>query len=318
MQLRKATDEQKRQRDPLAWAEWGARLSRDQFLERERRLRAHPWAKESMTTWLWTGEGDSALASCETFRMTSLLQTAEGHIEEGSTHGVASVLVEPTLRGRGHASAMMGALLKELQKLPGSHASLLYSDVGARLYERVGYVPRPAFDRVFSPEAGDPSEGVDHLITDKELSSAFQSVRVPRDPFAVWPTAAQLDWHLERERIYSQLLGEPRTEACGANLGGSSVFFAGDLKNKVLRILLLSAQGASEAVALLRTARRIAHRARLNQVIYWSQPVPFRWPEASDGGGVRVERIGELPMLAPFHPRIDPSEWKLAPRALWI
>jgi hypothetical protein len=271
-----------------------------------------------MTTWVWTDEADSILASCESFQMKSLLQTAEGGIQEGSTFGIASVLVEPTLRGRGHATRMMRVLMKELQTRPLSHASLLFSDVGTRLYEQVGYAARPAFDRIFSPEAGDPAEGVDQLIDESGLSSAFQAVRVPRDPFVVWPTAAQLDWHLERERIYSQMLGEPRTGVCGAKLGGSTVFFVGDLKNKVLRVLLLSAQSAPEAVALLRAARRVAYRSRLNQIIYWSQPVPFRWPEASDGGGVRVERIGELPMLAPFHPRIDPSEWKLAPRALWI
>ena len=71
MRLTKATAAQKIERDRLAHAEWGQRLSVEQFLEREARLRAHAFSREGMTTWLLVDERSAVLSSCETFRMES-------------------------------------------------------------------------------------------------------------------------------------------------------------------------------------------------------------------------------------------------------
>ncbi len=318
MRLVPASEQQKRARDPVAWAEWGSRLSVEQFLEREQRLRAHAWCREGMQTWLWCGSGDEVLASCESFRMRSFIGLGSpGDREEGVTFGVASVLTEQRLRGHGYASGMMRALVERLRVEPGAHGSLLYSDVGATLYERAGYVPRPAPDRVFSPLPGEPSRSVDALIAENGLATALEQVPVPEDPFVVWPTATQLDWHLERARVYESLLNEPRPVACGARAGSSTAFWAADLKNRVLRILLLAAFSEAEGVALMRAARQEAHATGLSEVRLCEQPVPFHWPASEDGGALS-ERIGELPMLVAFDSRVRPEQWNLAPRALWV
>ena len=316
MHLVVASEQEKQARDPLAWAEWGARLGVEQFLVREERLRAHAWSREGMQTWLWRGAEGEVLSSCETFRMRSFLGPVDRR-EEGVTFGVASVLTEPRLRGRGHASGMMRALVERLRHEPGAQASLLYSDVGATLYERAGYVAREARDRVFSPLSGDPAAEVDARLVERELALALEETPVPADEFVVWPTAVQLDWHLERERVYAALLNAPRPSSCGARAGGSTAFWAADLKNGVLRILLLVASNESEGVALMRAARRVAHASGLREVRLCEQPVPFRWP-ASEDGGVLGDRVGELPMLAPLDPRVKPERWNLAPRALWV
>ena len=316
MQLVEATAQQKRDRDPVAWAEWGARLTVEQFLEREQRLRAHTWSREGMQTWLWCGSEGEVLSSCETFRMRSFLGPVDRR-EEGVTFGVASVVTEPRLRGRGYASGMIQALVKRLRGAPRAQASLLYSDVGASLYARAGYVPRPAPDRSFSPAAGDPAASVDALVFERDLGAALDGTPIPEDAFVVWPTAAQLDWHIERERVYASLLNESRPGSCGARAGGSTAFWAADLKNRVLRILLLSAGAEDEGVSLMRAARQVAHASGLREVRLCEQPVPFRWPTSMDGG-VLNERVGELPMLAPLDPRVRAEAWNLAPRALWI
>ena len=316
MQLIEATEQQTRERDPVAWAEWGARLGLEQFLEREERLRAHPWSRQGMKTWLWCGSGGEVLSSCESFRMRSFLGPPQRR-EEGVTFGVASVVTEPRLRGHGYASGMIKALVARLRAEPGAHASLLYSDVGASLYERAGYVARPAPDRIFSPMAGEPAASVDALIAERDLAAALENTPVPEDDFVVWPTAVQLDWHLERERIYASLLHEPRSGSCGARAGESTAFWAADLKNRVLRILLLSTRTQAEGVSLMRAARRVAHATGLREVRLCEQPVPFRWPDSEEGGELG-ERVGELPMLAALDPRVRPEAWNLAPRALWV
>ena len=52
MELVIATDEDKRQRDHLGHSAWGGKLSIDQWVLRDERLRAHAWARRAMTTWL--------------------------------------------------------------------------------------------------------------------------------------------------------------------------------------------------------------------------------------------------------------------------
>ncbi|HLM71259.1 MAG TPA: hypothetical protein VK459_01150, partial [Polyangiaceae bacterium] len=205
MRILLATDEQKIERDLLAHEAWGQGLSPEGFAERERRLRAQAWAREVMLTWLLVDEAGEILASCETFRMESALHQKDGDPIAGSTYGVASVFTEPKLRGRGYASRMMALLPAALlARDPGALSIVLFSDVGPGIYARVGYVERPAFDWVLDPVEGDPGEGVE-LIGEEEVVSALSLIPRPAEGFVVWPTAGQVDWHLERERIYASL-----------------------------------------------------------------------------------------------------------------
>ena len=98
--LREATAEEIQRRDAITHPSWGLPLSVEQYRERERRLRAHPFSRQGMTSWHWA-EGSTVLASCETFRMRSVLAG-----EEGTTYGVASVYTEPALRGRNVVDAL--------------------------------------------------------------------------------------------------------------------------------------------------------------------------------------------------------------------
>lgn len=313
MRLVEATEAQKLARDPLTHPEWGAKLTVPQYLERERRLREHPWAAGGMTTWLWTGEGGEILASCETYRMHSRVRGGA----HGVTFGVASVFTAPELRGRGHCTRMMQALIPRLRREKDAQASILFSDVGAGLYGRAGYAVRPGADRVFDPLEGDPAEGVDALISETDVPSALARIVPPEDSFVVWPSAAQLDWHLERERIYSELLSTARPRVAGARAGAATAFWSGQLKDRRLWVLLLDARSADEAIALLRSARRVAAEAGLAEVRRWDAPVPFVWPWPPEGGRI-VQRQGELAMIAPLDPRVEPDGWLRVSRGLWI
>ena len=76
--LVEADDAQKRARDELTASAWGKGLSSAQFLAREAALRAHPFAREAMRTWLWV-DGGQVCCSCETFEVRARpLQPVDG------------------------------------------------------------------------------------------------------------------------------------------------------------------------------------------------------------------------------------------------
>ncbi|MCU1282890.1 MAG: hypothetical protein JWM53_6436, partial [bacterium] len=86
MKLDFVNADEKRARDRIAYEAWGDLLSTEQYLQREERLCAHPWARETMTCWAWRGGGGEILSSCETYRMCSAVDG-----ERGETWAVASV-----------------------------------------------------------------------------------------------------------------------------------------------------------------------------------------------------------------------------------
>src|SRR5581483_10210191 len=110
---------------------------------------------------------------------------------------------EPHLRGKGHATKMMDAVVARLEERPNAQACVLFSDVGARLYERSGFVAVPGKDLVLPALSGDPAKGVTPLT---ELKPR------PRDGdgLVLRPTADQLDWAVAREALYAGYLRQQR------------------------------------------------------------------------------------------------------------
>jgi GNAT superfamily N-acetyltransferase len=308
MKLVAATGEQKRARDRQAHAAWGAHLSIDGYVEREERLRTHPWARQAMDTWFLLGDDGALLSSCETYRVDGWRRGVRSEV-----WAVASVFTEELLRGRGHATVMLDRLL-ERARAAGVLASILYSDVGARQYERNGYRPRPAEDLLFTPLTGDAADGVDVLVADADSASA--SPAAPSQDFVVWPTAAQLDWHVERTRSYAALLARPSLPWVGARAGSGEIRWMVDWKSDSLKVLLMAAARADEAAALVRAAQRTAMTLALREVRLWAQPWPFDAERAL--GGTRVTRPDSLPMLAPLDPSLTADAWRHIPRAVWV
>jgi GNAT superfamily N-acetyltransferase len=304
MNLRVADEEAARDRDRVTYESWGSALTIEQYLAREARLRAHAWSRGVLTSWLYCDAGGAALCSCETYRMASLMDGARGE-----TWAVASVYTEPAVRRRGHARAMMKALV-ERARAAGAHASILFSDVGAPIYERSGYVAAPAFDLIFPPLAGDAAAGVDVLLREPvELAP-------PDDKFSVWPTADQLSWHLVRARIYGEALGRAPLAYAGARAGSATAIFGVDWLRDGLYVLALTATRGDEAEAVIAAARRVAHSLGLREARLWAQP--WRFTGRDDLGGDRVARNGALPMLASFRAALDVTMWRTIPRAVWV
>lgn len=320
MHLVLATEAQKAERDRVTHAAWGSPLTVEQFHLRELRLRAHPWCAAGMKTWLLCEDDGRVLASCETFHNDSFLRGADGRPVHGDSFSIASVFTEDRLRGRGHATRMMDLVAAELERAsPKGHAAVLFSDVGAPLYRRSGYEEVPAWDWNLParPHDAHPPRRVDALLKDGDVAAALARMPRPDAPFYLWPSPEQVDWHLERERVYAELLPRPRPEACGATVGDSTVLWAMMARYGELVVLMLDARSGEDAAVLVEAARAVAHRAGLAKVVLWEQPdtaeLVARLP-----GATRVARDGSLPMLRPLRPGLPPAAGVPFPRALWV
>jgi GNAT superfamily N-acetyltransferase len=318
MRLVLASDAQKAERDVVTYPAWGAPLSVEGYLEREKRLRAHAWPRAELKTWLLCADDGGVLASCETYRTDSFLRAPDGALTPGDSFAIASVFTEERLRGRGYATRLMDLLAAELElTAPRAQSALLFSDVGAALYGRSGYQELPAWDWCLAPEPGEPSARVDRLLTEADLSTALARMRRPEVPFFYWPTPAQLDWHLERERVYAELMPRPRPEANGATVRESTALWYMMGRTGTLMVMVFDARSASDAAALLGAARRVAHRAGLSRVVLWEEPATAPLL-AQVPGAVRQPREGSLPMVRPLRPGLPFGATTPIPRVLWV
>jgi hypothetical protein len=310
-----ATEAQKEARDLLTVESWGQGLSTDEYLRRERRLRALAVPRLDMRCWLLVDGRGHVLSSCETLTFPSLLRVDAAE-SWGHSFGVASVFTEGPLRGRGYATRALDLLCETLLREPSAHAAVLYSDVGAAQYARSGFVARPAYDWRWPPAAaGAESEAA--FFGDDALSWRWAARTVAEGRFVLHPTVDTFHWLLERERIYCEALGRPRPRACGAAVGNSLALWYAQPKDSRLWLCWLDAQDAKSARALVLAARVVARDAGLSEVRLWEEPDGPPSPEGLEGG-FREKRSGSLPMLRPLDARVRPEDWRRIPRALWV
>lgn len=296
-----ATAAEQRARDALTAAVWGGGLSTAQFLEREQRLRAHPWAAATMTTWLWRDEAGAVLASCESF-----LDQAHAGSRSGTAATIASVFTEPHLRGQGHAGAMLRAVVQRLRGDPRCLAVTLFSEIGTELYQRLGFWPVPAFDTFF-PARPDAPSGVSWV-----QAPLPSPVHPEGDPHTLRLalSSSRLDWQLERERVYGAAMGRGPLTHHGARVGESTITWTAYWKTDELQVLSLDAREPSHLPALLHAAGYAAHACGLSVVRVWETRDLSGLP-----GAQRLERTDEIAMFLPLLPGVQ--GWTMVERGLW-
>ena len=310
--LVEATPDMSRARDRATFEAWGGGLSLEDYLELEGRLRGHAWAREAAASWQLRAGADDVLCSCETYRMDSRCGASLGH-----SYGIASVYTEPGRRRRGHVSALLARLAEHLVRIdPRAQAMVLFSDVALETYGKSGFAARPALQLAFPALEGDPGAGVDATVREDELPRLLADLPLPAGAFAIRPSAAQIDWQLERERCAAGMAGLPRAPGCGARLGAAAILWTADHRYGELKILLLQAPRRAEAEALVLSARRAAGAAGLRRAVLWCGPGDPPWPGAVAED--RLERLEAVPMLRPLDPRVRAGDWDWIPRALWL
>lgn len=238
---------------------WSCGLTPDQFLQREQRLLERSAFQQPRVLTAYAlvpgddGEHeDACVASCETYRVTGVVRSSSGDLQEGVLYGIASVFTPQQHRRKGYAARLLLLVRQHLERLEQEAASprflgtLLMCEAAPGLYTSLGYVaaPRddddnPPQDWEFTPaEPGFEMHSTCKMITAADLPvvAADLAARVkatlaaaPHGAWAVVPTASQLAWHLDREEARRKVAGLPAALAtCGAACGRSIVLWALD------------------------------------------------------------------------------------------
>ena len=111
---------------------WGGGLSEERFQMFQRRLADAPEAKGRYRLLGWF-VGDALTAAMKAYDLH-----AEFAGKPLRVLGIGAVFTPPSLRRRGYAAAMLRAAMEEYGR-GGAHAAVLFSDIGARYYERLGF-----------------------------------------------------------------------------------------------------------------------------------------------------------------------------------
>jgi hypothetical protein len=111
---------------------WGGGLSEDRFQMFQRRLADAPEARERyrLLGWFVNGTWTAAMKAYD-LRATCAARPLR-------VLGVGAVFTPPELRRRGHAAAMLRAVMEDYATR-GGQAAVLFSDIGVRYYERLGF-----------------------------------------------------------------------------------------------------------------------------------------------------------------------------------
>lgn len=208
--------------DRLTYTSWGKSLSIEEYLRRERRMRALAFS-QGLRQWSLL-DGTQLLASCETYEVPAT-HTRAGKVQTGLVHGVASVFVEEKLRGRGYASQLLSRLHEQLRS-EGILGCYLFSEVDPKLYARLGYVVRPLrltrYAAVDKSRERLPAELPWRWLSESAVPALLQQrYQTFRPSLCVQTSPQQLDWHWQRGRFYGEALSRPSSPWVGAQAGSA-------------------------------------------------------------------------------------------------
>lgn len=289
-------------RDRLTHDAWGSSLTREQFLDRERTLRQTAHGRLSMRSWVLRLPNGAVCASAETFR----LPLHPG----GAVEVVASVFVDRALRGVGMASRLMAHLVKARREA-GIDALVLFSEVGAGLYERAGFRALPAPGRIWP--VGGPGLLRMTPITRETLPEALERRRRLREGrLDLHLTPEIVDWHLARSDFYARELGRSPATEIGVISDDVVALWVPDYRANVLRLLDVTGAPGTPLEPVVVSARAMGVVNDLDRVVLWDDEVSAALPSPT----ARPRDDDDLPMGLPFTPR---GELVMGPlsRAWW-
>ncbi|GJP32999.1 hypothetical protein CLOM_g17577 [Closterium sp. NIES-68] len=281
---------------------------------------------------------------------------------KGNAYGIASVFTPPAMRGQGLATHLCHAVPSLLARSdPSALAAVLYSDVGERLYERAGFTTPPhvlppslhAFGLQGVEDEGRVRQGsarVEWLRRGDEVAGAVDGYAAmlsqhphPSASFLVLPSAAQVDWMVEREHFCAQLLGIEPLPWSGARCNDALMVWTMDVArhSKYIKVLLFHAgSNPADTAAVIAAAVHAALQAHISctppsasfsapsspgGVLAWGpEAITGQWPiqdcHLAEAGVTvhRQPRSSSIPMLAPLSPSVAPHNWSFIPHAIWV
>ncbi|OJK04270.1 hypothetical protein ASPACDRAFT_112718 [Aspergillus aculeatus ATCC 16872] len=197
---------------------WGDALAFDDYITREvNNLKFCQERNNNFTNWILTDSSAPdqrpLFSSCETFTRRAFICGREGDLREVTCCAVASVFTFTEYQGRGYAKKLMTLLAQEIRGF--ADFSVLWSDIGPKFYDSVGWKPfksaflqLPAISSDASLENGlkpieigdlPPLVKLDQKILLERLAVPSPKVRV-----LILPDLSTIAWHLFHEAFIWQ------------------------------------------------------------------------------------------------------------------
>jgi GNAT superfamily N-acetyltransferase len=118
------------------WSIWSDGLSREAYERYFRAQVATHWGAAHLERVAWV-EGDQVLASAKRYQLTLRFGGSEV-----PCLGIGAVFTPPQSRGRGHAAALIEAMIEEAAR-DGAGFALLFSEIDPAFYARLGFEAVP-------------------------------------------------------------------------------------------------------------------------------------------------------------------------------
>jgi len=218
-----APDEYARAVLPRSHELWAGARTFDEYVHEFEASAASAWGRRRFRTMGLRVDGE-IVASCK--RYERLLRCGERQYRAA---GIGAVFTPPELRGRGYATALLGALL-DAERAAGTDLAYLFSDIHPAFYERLGF--RALRSRTISLRADAlPAHRVEVVALDDADAGAVRRVFDALDARRAFAFArTPLDWEWQRMRARSRedragpiRLGVRRSRGLAAYVAGRRV-----------------------------------------------------------------------------------------------
>lgn len=261
------------------------------WIEYSAMLRDHPYDKVAQATpWILV-EGNTSiedvakdfkhnLAQCETYRMDCEMRDS-GVTHRGNVYGITVVFVEESKRKRGYATKLLELVMKEIEKSDNNlQGFLLYSIIGGRLYEKLGFNSVPSFEWFLPIEPDESAYSKSRVIqvctyeiiilkrslsqeeAQKEFLQIFKTVKRDDNEFFIVTSPEQLDWHYKLEGPFTNAKF-PR----GFQVGNSIALFRLEAFFNTLTSIYTHFESEREAKLILDEMKEIAASLKLSGTI---------------------------------------------------
>lgn len=195
--LADATDAQQLEILADTYPHWGDGLPFDGYVAWNRAQLRTPWGRAHLRRVVWT-DGSRVLSSAKRYELQVRLDGRSVR-----TLGIGALFTPPALRGQGHARALVEAMCEQAAR-DGFELALLFSEIGAAYYERLGFrtVPVVSCDITVRTRGGAPAvlarSGDER---DAPAVAAMHVERLQRYRFGLEPDADLVRYSVAKKRL---------------------------------------------------------------------------------------------------------------------
>jgi GNAT superfamily N-acetyltransferase len=183
------------------------------------------WGREHLMRLALVDAAGRLLATAKRYRFDARLDGRDGFVS-----GIAAVFTPPDHRGHGYATALITQLIEQEQRA-GALAAVLFSEIGAPFYERLGFAAVPVDEVTVNVDlkGGSPAMLV-RAGDDRDLPdlAAMDRIRSASARFALRRDVPLIHYSIAKKRLQAGLgpAGKRQVEFFVAEEGASAVAYA--------------------------------------------------------------------------------------------